>query len=169
MNDDLVRYVSGILESSREEDFEQRLFEDSALARDVCQLFAVRDALRALCAQGPVVPVVRAAEFAALALTMRVTEHHPVGGHVVTRIGDEEFVAAHVPFSGADVSRVHVLFCTPAGVPYFRVNEAPFDRGASEVVVFCKRHVAIAAGTLIVRVVDDDERVLGEVSIANVA
>jgi hypothetical protein len=76
---------------------------------------------------------------------------------------------AHVPVAAAHSARVHVEFCTPEGFAYFRVNEAPFDAASGEIVVLCKSHVARNTGALRVRVVDDDARVLADVTIVNVA
>lgn len=49
------------------------------------------------------------------------------------------------------------------------MNEAPFDATSGEVLVLCKSHVARNTGPLRVRVVDDDARVLAEVTIQNIA
>lgn len=146
--------------------FEERLFSDDALCVEAAHLMQVRDALRALAAQGAIVPVVVASELRAMAARTKITEHHPIDGHIESHITDEEFIAAHVPLNAA-AKRVHVEFCTPEGFAYFRVNEAPFDAASGQIVVLCKSHVALSTAALRVRVVDDEARVLAEVTIQN--
>lgn len=154
------------------EAFEARLFDDPAFAAQCARLLDMRDALRALAAQGALVPIVRAAELRALSQTTKVTEHYAREGRIESHITDEEFIAAHVPVapSARDdnaTRRVHVEFCTVEGFPYFRVNEAPFDPESGEIILLCKAHVALAQGALRVRVIDDDARILAEVAIEN--
>lgn len=164
MKDDLLTWLSGVLRPEDVEAFEERLFSDDALRDEALLLLAVRDGLRSMAAEGPIVPVLTAAELKALRKHAKVTEHHPRGGVIQSRIQDEDFVAAFVPIASVP-ERLHVLFCTPAGEPYFRVHDAPFDPESREVIILCKRHVALEAGRLIVRVVNDGEAVLGEVAI----
>jgi hypothetical protein len=149
------------------EAFEERLFADDARAAEAAQLMHVRDALRALAAQGAIVPVVLEDELRGVAARVKVSEHHARDGRIEAHITDEEFIAAHIAVDAAHVGRVHVEFCTPEGFAYFRVNEAPFDPARGEIVVLCKSHVARSSGTLRVRVLDDDARVLADVSIVN--
>jgi hypothetical protein len=164
MNELLLRYIAGALPPDEEAALEARLFDDEELTAHASRLLAVRDALRAMAGEGPLVPVVTAEELRALGERVKVTEHHPSGGVVRSHITDEVFVAAHIPLR-APASRVHVSFCTPEGHAYFRVHEAPFDPASGEVIILCERHVAIATGRLTIRVVDDAGALLAEVPI----
>ena len=165
----LLQWFSGAATRLEDEAFEERLFTDDTLAIEAAHLMRVRDALRALEADGGIVPVVLEDELRTLAARVKVTEHHPRDGRIESHIVDEHFIAAHIPVHAPVDTRVHVEFCTPEGFAYFRVNEAPFDATRGEVVILCKSHVARNAGTLRVRVVDDDARVLADVAIVNVA
>jgi anti-sigma factor RsiW len=166
VDDLLLRYVTGDLADDEEAAFEARLFEDEALAKDAARLWMVRELLRGMGARGPIVPVVTDAELRALRARVVITDHHPRDGVITSRIGEEDFVAAHVPLQ-TDAARVHVVLLTADGEPYFRVHEAPWERGAGEIILLCHREVAVATGRLHVKVVDDADAELAAVIIEN--
>jgi hypothetical protein len=155
-----ARYLAGVDADGSEQELEERLFQDEALMRAADWLLELRAALRDLSAGGPVVPVVTAAELAALAVQHRVREFVPVEQTIDASVAREvEFVAARLPIQLGGARSIDVELCTPAGVPYFRVHEAPYDPASNEVIVLCHRHVALAAANL--RLVIRDERGVG--------
>lgn len=163
MSEALARYVSGALDPSEEAAFEARLFTEETLAREAQRLMRLVATLRAMVAEGAWVPAVLDDELQAYRRRGEVREATPRDGKLAVEIGAADFVCARIPVaSGSTGPRVHLEFCTAEGVPYFRVHEAPFDPTSGELIVLCKSHVARAAGDLIVRVVDDDENVLGQ-------
>jgi hypothetical protein len=166
VNDRLLAYVSGALDPTEEEAFEEALFNDEKLADDAAGLVTKLDTLRFMAKDGPLTPVVTDAELRALEAKSRVMRYRPIEGAVRSRLRDEDFAVVQILLE-AEPERVHVLFCTTEGIPYFRVNDAPFERSSREVLVLCKREVAIAHGSLIMKVVDDRDVVLASVVVDN--
>lgn len=165
MTSTFTAWLTGDLDDDASDAFEERLFDDPALAIEATRVLAIVDGLRGLAAQGPPSPVITEAELAALAGRARIVEHRPVDGRIVAEITDEDFVVARILAPADDTRRLEVQFCTPAGDAYFRVVDAP--RAGPEILVVCSAHVAREAGTLRVRVVDDRGTIWSEALIEN--
>ncbi len=167
MKDDrLLAYLAGTLDPAAAEAFEEELFTDEALAHDAARFTAIFDLLRERARSTPLSPVITKDELTALEERYRVRKHRPVDGAIHSRIADEDFVVGILTLDELP-NRIHLVICTPDGVPYFRVNDAPFDREAREVVVLCEREVALSRSALLVRVLDDHDGVLASVAITN--
>ena len=167
MDEALLRYVTGALSQEDDDTFAARLFDDPILVADAARMMRVIDALTTMAAEGPLVPVVVAAELQALRTKHVVSDYTAQNNMILSRIESEDFVAAHIPLSTSR-ARIDVIFSTRDGVPYFRVCDAPFDPASGEVIILCERHVALATGKLHVRIVDEDDTSLAEVTIEDV-
>lgn len=164
MSDPLARYLAGQLTAEDEDALELALFEDVAWSCAAERVVEVCTMLRSMAARGPLVPVVTAAQLQALGHT--VTQHHPKHGVIHTHIAQEAFVAAHLPVD-ASSGRLRVEFCRPDGVAYFCVQDAPFDPGSGKLIILCEGHVAKTTGSLLIRALNANNELVGQVRIEN--
>lgn len=133
------------LEGADAERVEEHLLACAACSDALRALVPVARALEDMRASVPAPIVSRPQVDELRARGVRVTEHRVAsGGELAWTIDDAELFVLAVPVDLAGVEHVDLEYCTPDGEVMTIFPDAPLAADATEVLIACERHIAVA-------------------------